>query len=126
MFGLKTDEVHDLQAKGYKPNEFIEANAELKSVIELIESGFFSPEKIDLFKPITDHLRYKDTYLLAADFADYLRAQNDASTSYKNVPEWTKRSILNTARMGKFSSDRTIAEYAKEIWGVEPIGRKAG
>lgn len=126
MFGLKTDEVHALQAKGYKPNDFIDANADLKSVIELIESGFFAPEKHDLFKPITDHLRHKDTYLLAADFADYIRAQNEAAAGYKKEAEWTKRSILNTARMGKFSSDRTIQQYADEIWGVQPVGRKAG
>jgi starch phosphorylase len=126
MFGLKTDEVAALQAKGYRPSEFIEANHDLKRVIELIETGFFSPEKPQLFRPIADHLRHKDTYLLAADFADYVRAQDAASAGYKDVPDWTRRSILNTARMGKFSSDRTIAEYARDIWDVEPVGRQAG
>ncbi|HNY32016.1 MAG TPA: glycogen/starch/alpha-glucan phosphorylase [Fibrobacteria bacterium] len=126
MFGMKTEEVAALKAKGYKPNEFIEANDDLRAVIELIEKGFFSPEKPDLFAPITEHLRGKDTYFLAADFADYVRAQEDASKAFKDEKSWIRRSILNTARMGKFSSDRTIEEYAKDIWGVEPIGRKAG
>src|ERR1035437_8920344 len=126
MFGLKTDEVAALQAKGYKPSEFIAGNPDLRRVLELIETGFFSPEKPNLFRPIVDQLRNKDTYFLAADFADYLRAQEAASAGYKDVPNWTRRAILNTARMGKFSSDRTIAEYAKEIWDVEPVGRKAG
>jgi starch phosphorylase len=126
MFGLKTEEVGALLAKGYRPNDYINGNPDLKKVVELIESGFFSPEKPHLFQPIVDQLRNKDTYLLAADFADYVRAQDAAAASYRNIPEWTRRSILNTARMGKFSSDRTIAEYAKEIWGVEPVGRQAG
>jgi len=126
MFGLKADEVLALESMGYKPWEFIEANPELRKVLELVETGFFSPEKPDLFKPIVDGLRRKDTYLLCADFADYVRAQDQAAKDYRDAKAWTRRSILNTARMGKFSSDRTIAEYAKEIWGVEPVGRKAG
>lgn len=71
-------------------------------------------------------LRSKDTYLLAADFADYVRAQEEASKGYKDVKGWTRRSILNTARMGKFSSDRTIRQYAEEIWGVKPAARNPG
>jgi len=126
MFGLKTPEVAELKAKGYRPNDYIEANADLKAVLELIESGFFSPEKPDLFRPIIESLRGKDTYFLAADFADYIRAQREASAGYKDVKAWTKRSILNTARMGKFSSDRTIQQYADEIWGVKPAERRPG
>lgn len=126
MFGMKTEDVAALKAKGYKPNEFIEANDDLKQVVELIEKGFFSPEKPDLYAPITEHLRRKDTYYLAADFADYVRAQEDAAKGYQDEKAWVRRSILNTARMGKFSSDRTIEEYAKDIWGVQSVGRKAG
>ncbi|MBK9576584.1 MAG: glycogen/starch/alpha-glucan phosphorylase [Fibrobacterota bacterium] len=126
MFGMKTDDVAALKAKGYKPNEFIEGNEDLRAVIELIEKGFFSPEKPDLYAPITEHLRGKDTYFLAADFAAYVRAQEEAAKGYMDEKSWVRRSILNTARMGKFSSDRTIEEYAKDIWGVQAIGRKAG
>ncbi|MBK8802049.1 MAG: glycogen/starch/alpha-glucan phosphorylase [Fibrobacteres bacterium] len=126
MFGMKTDDVAALKAKGYKPNDFIEGNEDLRAVIELIEKGFFSPEKPDLYAPITEHLRGKDTYFLAADFASYVRAQEQAAKGYMDEKSWVRRSILNTARMGKFSSDRTIEEYAKDIWGVQPIGRKAG
>lgn len=126
MFGLKTPEVEALKAKGYDPNKYIEENADLKAVMHLLESGFFSPEKPDLFAPIVHSLRSKDTYLLAADFADYVRAQEEASKGYRDVKGWTRRSILNTARMGKFSSDRTIRQYAEEIWGVKPAARNPG
>jgi starch phosphorylase len=126
MFGLKTPEVEALRKKGYRPQEFIESTPELKAVLALIESGFFSPEKPNLFAPIVDGIRGKDTYFLCADFADYVRAQGEASKGYKDVKGWTRRSILNTARMGKFSSDRTIKQYADEIWGVKPAERKPG
>jgi starch phosphorylase len=126
LFGLKSDEVLELQKRGYNPRDYIAANADLKAVLDLIRNGFFSPEKPDLFEPILHSLEGKDTYLLAADFADYCRAQEEASVVYRNEKEWTKRSILNTARMGKFSSDRTIGEYAKDIWNVQSVGRKAG
>ncbi|MCB9497282.1 MAG: glycogen/starch/alpha-glucan phosphorylase [Fibrobacteria bacterium] len=126
MFGLKTEEVHALKEAGYHPEEYIAKTPSLKAVLELIDSGFFCPEKPELFKPITDSLRTKDTYFLCADFADYVRAQEEASKGFKDVKSWTRRSILNAARMGKFSSDRTIQQYAKEIWGVKPAERQPG
>lgn len=126
MFGMKTPEVDALRKKGYRPQEYIDANPDLKAVLELLESGFFSPEKPSLFAPIVDSLRGKDTYFLCADFADYVRAQAEASKGYKDVKAWTRRSILNTARMGKFSSDRTISQYAEEIWGVKAAERRPG
>jgi len=123
FFGLKSDEVIALKNKGYRPADYVEASPDLKKVIELLRSGFFSPEKPALFDPILESILGKDTYLVCADFEAYKKAHQDAAEAYKNTDEWSRRSILNTARMGKFSSDRSIEDYAKNIWGVEPKKR---
>ncbi len=122
IFGLTTDEVADLQSKGYEPLDYFNANAELREVLNMIGSGFFSPRQPDRFKPILDNLLLNgDKYLLLADYAAYIACQGEVEAAYKNQEVWVKKAILNVANMGKFSSDRTIAQYAEEIWDVEPM-----
>jgi starch phosphorylase len=122
IFGLTTDEVANLQAKGYQPWDYYNANAELREVLNMIGSGFFSPRQPDRFKPILDNLlQYGDKYLLLADYAAYIACQGEVEVAYRNQEQWVKKAVLNVANMGKFSSDRTIAQYAQEIWDVKPV-----
>ncbi|MCB1159802.1 MAG: glycogen/starch/alpha-glucan phosphorylase, partial [Leptospiraceae bacterium] len=115
IFGLKTPEVLDLKAKGYNPQEYINRDPYLPRIFTLIRENFFSREISDLFKPIHDSLIFEDKYMIMADFKAYCDCQNLVSEEYKNKKLWTKKSILNVARIGKFSSDRTIQQYADEI-----------
>ena len=121
LFGFKAQEVSALKTWGYNPQEYYNNNAQLREVIDRIASGHFSPENIDLFKPIVDSLLYKDEYLLLADYQSYIDCQEQVSQAYHDQENWTKMSILNSARMGKFSSDRTISQYCTDIWKVEPV-----
>jgi glycogen phosphorylase len=121
LFGLTADEVYALKAKGYNPMDYYNANAELREVIERIASGYFSPENPDLFKPLVDSLMHKDEYLLFADYQSYIECQEQVSEAYRDRENWTRMSILNTARSGFFSSDRTIREYCQDIWNVKPV-----
>ncbi len=121
LFGLKTEEVYDLKAKGYNPWDYYNSNGELKAVIDLISSGFFSHGDPNLFKPLVDNLLYDDPYLLLADYQSYIECQEKVSQAYKDQDNWTRMSILNVARMGKFSSDRAIREYCEDIWDTEPV-----
>ena len=122
IFGLRTNEVQDIQRRGYNPHSYYEKSEVLRKTIDFIKSGYFSPVEEGIFNPLVDNLLYDDRYLLLADFDDYVRAQKQVSDLYRENPkEWAKRSILNVANMGKFSSDRTIAEYANEIWNLKPI-----
>lgn len=121
LFGLTAEEVYALKAKGYNPMDYYKANAELREVIERISSGYFSPENPDLFKPLVDSLMYKDEYLLFADYQSYIDCQERVSEAYRDRENWTRMSILNTARSGFFSSDRTIREYCQDIWNVKPV-----
>ena len=121
IFGLKADEVANLKASGYNPRDYYQKSAELTGVMDLIASGFFSPENPDLFKPIYDSLMNHDEYLLLADFDDYVACQDRVSEVYRDQNKWTEMAILNVARMGKFSSDRTIQEYCDDIWDVKPV-----
>jgi starch phosphorylase len=118
IFGLKADEIHDLRMAGYNPNEYIERCRELNEVIQLIRSDFLSPVEFGLFEPIVHALTVHDHFCVCADFDKYLKAQNLVSDTYINRTDWTKRSIINVANSGKFSSDRTITDYAKDIWDV--------
>lgn len=121
LFGLTAQEVYALKAKGYNPMHYYETNAELKAVIDRLANGYFSHGDRDLFKPIVDALLYHDPYLLLADYQDYIDCQEQVNQTYYDQNKWTRMSILNAARMGKFSSDRTIWEYCKEIWSVKPV-----
>lgn len=126
LFGLTAEEVYALKAKGYNPMDYYEANAELREVIERIASGYFSPENPALFKPLVDSLMYKDEYLLFADYQSYIDCQERVSEAYRDRENWTRMSILNTARSGFFSSDRTIREYCQDIWNVKPVNIDLG
>ncbi|NJQ98857.1 MAG: glycogen/starch/alpha-glucan phosphorylase [Hydrococcus sp. CSU_1_8] len=121
LFGLTAEQVYALKADGYNPKHYYENNADLKGVIDRIEGGYFSHGDRDLFKPIVDSLLYSDPYMLLADYQAYSDCQEKVSQTYRDTHKWTQMSILNAARMGKFSSDRTIREYCKEIWEVKPI-----
>jgi starch phosphorylase len=121
LFGLSTPEVYALKAQGYRPMDYYNANANLRDVIDLIRSGFFSRGDTDLFRPLIDNLLYHDPYLLFADFQSYVECQERVAHAYGDVEQWTRMSILNSARSGKFSSDRTIREYCSDIWRVKPV-----
>jgi starch phosphorylase len=118
LFGLTAQDVARLRVDGYDPAPAIAANECLKKAIDLIASGYFSPDQPDRFQGVIDVLTKGDHYLLTADFPLYLAAQDKVDLLYRNPDEWNRRAILNVARMGKFSSDRTVAEYAREIWNV--------
>jgi starch phosphorylase len=121
LFGLSTPEVYALKAQGYRPMDYYAANPGLRDVVDLIRSGFFSRGDTELFKPLMDNLMYHDPYLLFADFQSYIDCQAKVSQAYGDTEHWTRMSILNTARSGKFSSDRTIREYCDGIWHVKPV-----
>ena len=121
LFGLSAPEVYALKAGGYRPMDYYNANQGLRDVIDLIRSGFFSRGDTELFRPLMDDLLYHDPYLLLADFQAYIDCQNMVSDAYGDVDRWTRMSILNSARSGKFSSDRTIREYCADIWHAKPV-----
>jgi starch phosphorylase len=121
IFGLRSDEVDRLKREGYDPREYIEKNAELKKVLHLIECGFFSPERPDLFAPIVHAIRQSDPFMLSVDFSMYLEAQQKAEQAYRDKDAWTRKCIACVAKMGRFSSDRTIQDYAREIWSANPV-----
>jgi glycogen phosphorylase len=121
LFGLSAPEVYALKKQGYRPMDYYNANQGLRDVIDLIRSGFFSRGDTELFRPLIDGLLYHDPYLLLADFQSYLACQTKVSEAYRDTERWTRMSILNTARSGKFSSDRTIREYCADIWGVKSV-----
>ena len=120
LFGLTTDEVHALQRTGYRPYEYYEQNPSLKGALDLIASGRFSHGDTSLFQPLIDSLLYRDDYFVLADFQSYVDCQREVSRAWADQHHWTKMSILNTARMGYFSSDRTIRDYSRDIWRVAP------
>jgi starch phosphorylase len=125
IFGLTADQVIGLKKAGYQPYDYYYHNPELKKAIDMIGDGSFSASDPNLFKPVVDTLLGLDHYLLLADYASYVSRQDEVDALYQQPDEWARISILNTAGMGKFSSDRTISEYANEIWNVkpEPISR---
>lgn len=118
LFGLNAAEVWELESKGYDPRDYYESNGELKEVLDLIASGHFSNGDGDLFRPLIDSLRNQDEYMLLADYQSYIDCQEQINDAYRDVDRWIRMSILNVARTGKFSSDRSILEYAEKIWKV--------
>jgi len=121
LFGLSAQEVFALKAHGYRPMDYYHANQNLREVIDLIRSGFFSRGDTGLFRPLIDSLMHYDPYMLFADFQSYIDRQTEVSEIYRDGERWTRMSILNTARSGKFSSDRTIREYCTDIWRVKSV-----
>ncbi|MBU0622957.1 MAG: glycogen/starch/alpha-glucan phosphorylase [Gammaproteobacteria bacterium] len=122
LFGLTTDEVEALHRQGYDAMSYYRGNAELKQALDMIASGFFCPDDSSRYQEIVDVLlKSGDRFLLLADYAAYVACQDRVGELYRDTGEWTKRAILNVAGMGKFSSDRTIRQYAEHIWHVAPI-----
>jgi starch phosphorylase len=119
IFGLLADEVIKLKESGYNPNKYYETNTILKGVIDRIASNYFCKDEPGIFNPLVDNLLNDDNYCLFADFQSYIDIQDEINSVYQNVDEWTKRSIYNVARIGKFSSDRSVNEYAEKIWKVK-------
>jgi starch phosphorylase len=118
IFGLTAQEVAQRRASGHDPQAIISSSHELSDVIGAIGSGVFSPGEPDRYRGLVDDLRYHDWWLVVADFADYQRAQREVDDLWNDHAGWTRKAIYNTARTAWFSSDRTIREYAKDIWNV--------
>ena len=124
IFGLTTDQVGRLRTSGYRPTDYYMANDELRQAVDMIARGYFSPEEPDRFRPIVDNLlTHGDHYLLLADYGSYLACQKEVEAAYGNQEQWLRKVILNVANMGKFSSDRTIQQYAAEIWQAKAVTR---
>ncbi len=122
IFGLTAEKIQKMRDSGYNPGYYYEKNRELKQVIDMIAEGFFYPNQPDLFRPIVDALLNKgDYYMVLADYQAYIACQEKVNRIYRDTFNWTKMSILNVANMGKFSSDRTIQEYLRDIWKSKPI-----
>lgn len=122
IFGLNTEEVAALRASGYDPRRFYQEDTELKKALDMIGSGFFSPQNPALFEPVISALLdHGDYYLLCADYRSYVLAQEEAGRAFQDPDGWTRRSILNTAFMGRFSSDRAVKEYAVRVWNALPV-----
>ena len=120
--GMTVDEVEALWKKGYNPQDFLTADEELKAVVDWVGSNYFTPdEPHGVFNMLRDNLVYSDPFLCLPDFRSYSDAQERVDAAFRDKARWAEMAILNTARMGKFSSDRTIAEYAREIWQLDPV-----
>jgi len=120
IFGLTTPQVAELKASGYKPCDYYNNNPELKQVLDMIADGYFSIDEPNRYQVIVDNLLNNDQYLLLADYASYIEAQERVGKLYQHQDDWTRMAILNVANMAKFSSDRAIGDYAKNIWHVTP------
>jgi starch phosphorylase len=122
IFGHTAEEVAGLRARGYQPREWMEEDDELAGVLEMIATGVFSPGEPARYQPIVDTLvNWGDHYLLLADYRSYVDTQDRVDALYRAEDEWTRKAVLNVAGMGFFSSDRTIAEYAHDIWHSTPV-----
>ncbi|MCG7867037.1 MAG: glycogen/starch/alpha-glucan phosphorylase [Candidatus Thiodiazotropha taylori] len=123
IFGLQTDDIARLNQQGYQPRQYYETNPSLRRIIDMIANGFFSPEEPSRYRMITDSLLNVDHFKVLADFEAYMGTSDRADGIYQQPDVWNRMAILNTARMGYFSSDRTISEYAAKIWQVSPVTR---
>ncbi|MGF6610003.1 starch phosphorylase [Paraburkholderia sp. WSM4175] len=121
LFGLTADEVERVKRAGYRPEDYVKDDAELSEVLQLIAAGHFSRGDREMFRPLIDNLTHADPFLVLADYAAYVARQDDVSAAWQDTRRWTRMSILNTARSGKFSSDRAIGEYCDKIWKIRPM-----
>jgi glycogen phosphorylase len=121
LFGLTAEDVTRLKTAGYNPRSIYESNPDLREAIDLINDGFFSNGDRELFRPLVESLLTRDDYMLLADYQAYVDCQQRVSDAYRDQNHWTRMSILNTARVGRFSSDRSIREYCRNIWNVSPV-----
>jgi glycogen phosphorylase len=123
LFGLTAKEVTELKARGYRPGDYYAQNMALRDIIDFMASGALARGDPELFRPIVENLLNDDPFLLLADYQSYIDAQEGVSALWRDARAWTRKSILNTARMGKFSSDRSIRDYCERVWKIEP-GRR--
>jgi starch phosphorylase len=121
LFGLTVEGIRRLRAEGYRPREVYEGDPVLRSVIDALADGTFSGGDTSLFRPLVDSLLGEDPWLLLADFRSYVECQAEVERAWLDPERWTRMSILNTARMGFFSSDRSIADYCRDVWRVAPV-----
>ncbi|HXX81065.1 MAG TPA: glycogen/starch/alpha-glucan phosphorylase, partial [Thermodesulfovibrionales bacterium] len=124
LFGLTAEKVYDLRERGYDPRSYYESNHHLREVIDQISSGYFSQGDAELFRPMVDNLLNQDPFMLLADYQSYIDCQDEVSSAYRDQERWVRMSTLNVARMGKFSSDRSIREYCDKVWKLKPIKGK--
>ena len=124
VFGLTATQVREVKQEGYRPQEYVECNGILAEALSMLAGGYFSPQEPKRYEQLVRSLTEQDPYLVLADFQAYLNAQSDVESVYRDRAEWTRRAILNVAGMGRFSSDRTIQEYAENVWGVEPVAHE--
>ena len=121
LFGLNAEQVQQLRWTGYRPREIYQSDPLLKEVLDLIASGLFSPDEPTVFQPLVEALLNDDPYFCLADFASYRSTQEEVARAYLGGARWTQKAIYNVARVGRFSSDRTIGQYADDIWRVGPV-----
>ena len=126
LFGLTTPEVAELRARGYRPRDYYKNNEVLREVIDFIASDELGRGDTELFRPIVENLLGDDPFMLMADYQSYIDAQERVSALWRDQRAWTRMSILNSARSGKFSSDRAIRDYCREIWGIALSQRREG
>ena len=121
IFGLTAEEVEQTRNTEYRPQEYYESNSELKQALDMIRDGYFAPKHPHIFSPLIDSLlKHGDPYRVLADFGSYVETQKKVEALYREPDAWTRKSIINSANMGAFSSDRSIREYCRLIWGIEP------
>jgi glycogen phosphorylase len=121
LFGLTVEQVRELKLRGYRPQEVRERNASLREILDFIGSGALVGGDSNLFRPLLDRLLYEDPFLVLADYQAYADCQEQVSALWRDQRAWTRKAILNTARMGKFSSDRSIRDYCEQVWRVKPV-----
>jgi starch phosphorylase len=121
VFGNRAEKVTELRGYGYQPRSYYEGNFDLKFAIDRLAQGGFLPEEPERYRDVVNALLESDYYQLLADYGDYCACQDKVDDLYRRPAAWTRSAILNVAGMGPFSSDRTIREYATDIWGVAPL-----
>ena len=121
IFGKTSDAINDLLNNGYNPYEIYQNNEVLKEALDLIKSNYFEPAEPGVFDPVFNELVYNDKFCVLADFDDYHAKQKEVDKLYRNKKKWYRKTLLNIARAGKFSSDRTISNYAEDIWDIKPV-----
>ncbi len=126
LFGLDAQQAADVRGGDYRPREYIERSPALQDALGLIGSGFFSPEDRSRFQPVLQSLYEHDPFLVCADFDDYLRCHDEVDAAYRDPQRWTKMVVHNLAHVGYFSSDRSIQQYADEIWGAQSVPVELG
>jgi len=121
LFGLTVEQVRELHRRGYRPQDVVESNSSLREILDFIGSGALAGGDSSVFRPFLDRLLYDDPFLVLADYEAYVACQDQVSALWRDQRAWTRKAILNVARMGKFSSDRSIREYCERVWRVQPL-----